>query len=100
MIKFRWKSRKDGRRLTVLRVDHTLDDTQLANLLIAASQADVLDWLEYGHGEPDLTKTEIERRIRDKLATNPDAGNWWRDDYPDELEDDAEDWGDRMIAKL
>lgn len=99
MIKFNWVLPSTGEELTKISITHTLSREDLANLLAAAKSPNCFEDMT------DLSKAEIERAIRELLATHPENRHWWRDDYReadglDVTADDVFEWAKSQIDRL
>ncbi len=95
MILFNWKRKSDGEPLAKIRTEHLLTRDQMACALLA-----------YGHINPEdedlpeLTRDEVEKRIRHQLTWNREALDWWADNYQFEHREMLEEWAKRQAAKL
>jgi hypothetical protein len=99
VIKFNWKSQKDGTPLAKVSVQHVLTRDRAANLLIAGARPrEPKDLVNY-------SKAHIELCIRSQLRDNAERADFWGDEYAEEYGSELSveqvlAWAQRQVAKL
>lgn len=103
MIRFtgKWVRSRDREPMTAICITHYLTREDLAHQLIAAREP-------HSRGDlAELSRAEIEKRIRGQLKFSANAASWWADDYNEDeygerevSAEEALEWARGQVAKL
>lgn len=83
----------DGVMRVNIQITHRVDGDDFINVLCLEHQSDDEDEL------PDLTRAQIEEKIRKVLAQRPDSRHWWGDELNEEGIGMPRRWADELVRR-
>jgi hypothetical protein len=84
---------KDGKKRVDMRITHRVGGEDFVSALCVLHQSDDADEL------PDLTRAQIEEKVREVLTKRPDDRYWWRDDLEDDDADTLLEWAEELVQR-
>lgn len=76
-----------------IQVTHRVSGDDFINALCLEHQSDDEDEL------PDLTRAQIEEKVRKVLLERPDDRNWWGDDLEEDDITMLRKWADELVRR-
>lgn len=85
-----------GRKFFKLRITHHVHAELIARILCYKHREDDEGGVET---LPDYSRAAIMRTVREQLAMNADAPNWWTDDIDEDWIDQVREWADDLVRR-
>lgn len=83
----------DGVKRVNMQVTHRVNAEDFVMALCLEHQSDDADEL------PDLTRAQIESKVREVLTARPDARFWWTDELEEEDVSMLKDWAEELVRR-
>jgi hypothetical protein len=83
----------DGVKRVNIQVTHRVGGLDFINALCLEYQSDEPDEL------PDLTRAQIEEKVRKVLTQRPDGRHWWTDELEESDVEALREWADELVRR-